>query len=118
IAQRAPVMCEMTACFLEGGAWRRCDLQLRLQHFCHHAVAKALLGEQKEFLVDTAHRMARLRVKQKVFLFHAKRVHAALQPPRGNFVPPIVDAKWLPQKPAAADCMLKNKSVASESRKA
>jgi hypothetical protein len=29
--------------------------------------------------------MARLRVEQKVFLFHAKRVHAALQPPRWNF---------------------------------
>src|SRR5262245_26941092 len=95
-------MREMSVCFFEGRARRRRNLQLRLQHFCHNAVAKPLLGRQKEFLVDAAHRMARLRVKQKVFLFHAERVHAASMPnaymprynrPDGTFVPSIVDAK-------------------------
>ena len=76
LRERAAIMREMRARFLHAGAGRRRDLELRLQHFGHHAVAQLLLCACEEFLARAAHRMARLRVEHEIFFFHAQRIHA------------------------------------------
>ena len=44
LPQRATVVRQMRTRFLRVVAGRRGDLELRLQHFCHHVVAELLSG--------------------------------------------------------------------------
>ena len=82
--ERLAVVREMAARLVHGVAGRGGDLELRLQHFGHDAVAELLLRTCKKFLVRATHRMARLRVEQEVFLFHPERVHARNNCPAGT----------------------------------
>src|SRR5262245_26540587 len=87
-----------------GCAGRRGDLKLGLQHFRHYAVAKPLLRLRKKSFVDATHRMARLRVKQKIFFFHAERVHSRNNRPEGTLFPFVsTRKKAAAEKDAAAN---------------
>ena len=76
VSKRAAVMLKMRPRFRHAGARRRRHLDLRLQHFGHHAVAEGLAGENEESLVELAHGPTRFRVEHEVFLFDADRIHA------------------------------------------
>ena len=87
VAERAAIVHEMIARFLHGATRRRRDLDLRLQHFRHDAVAEPLADEAEEFFVDAAHGPARFGVEHEVFLFHADRIHARNNSPGRERVP-------------------------------
>ena len=59
-------------------------------------------ASDKKFLVRAAHRMARFRVEQEVFLFHPERVHARDNRPGGTLFRYRFDAKMAAAEVAAA----------------
>ena len=86
-------MRQMLARLIHGGAGRRRDLDLRLQHFRHDTVAELFAGEVEEFFVNAAHGPARFGVEHEVFFFHADRVHARNNSPGRERVPALARCK-------------------------
>ncbi len=76
LAERAAVARQMRARLRRRVAGRGDDLDLRLQHFGHHAVAERLARVDQKALVEAAHGAARAGVEHEIFLFHAERIHA------------------------------------------
>ena len=89
LRERAAIVREMVARLLHGDAGRRRHLDLRLQHLGHHAVAEFFAREGQEFLVEAAHRPARLGVEHEIFFFHADRIHARDNPLRRERFPAL-----------------------------
>ena len=93
LRQRGTVMLQMRARLVHAGAGRRRHLDLRLQHFCHDAVAKLLLGDFEEFFVSAAHGPARLGVEHEILFFHADRIHARNNSSGRDRVPALSQCK-------------------------